>query len=268
MFKNEYLESLEIILGYEKDTLVNAAKGETAVEVAAPTIKAFTEDKLTEFKTNLIEQSRKGIIEVAIKDFAKEQSIELTQGDRNLTELLKVHKAKVVKEAKIKPEEKEKEFQAALKIKTEEITTLKGNIEKLTNDVFTGSVKASAIGGIKSKTIIPKDNVYQLFILNKATPVKLENGTIGAKDNISGEIIKDSNLSPLKFADVFNSFVDDAYISTNKEEEESRGGLKDKDGVLIFDSMDEWEKHYSDDNTTIEATKSLEASAKKDNFKV
>ena len=268
MFKKDYLESLETKLGYEKGTLTAAASSEEEIEIASPTVIIRTAEDEATRDTNLVEQSRAGILEVGIKKFGQEREFEnkITSFETLYSEI----ESKVKKDLDYNPteryktlERKSKEELTARDLLIQNKETL---ITQMKTQMFSNSVKSGAINGLKTETIIPKEDVFSLFTMRKASPVKLENGSIVAKDVTTGEIMMDKNLVPIPFNDVFNSFVDANYRKT-VEGGVGAGGKKDKDGIIVFDNMEEWGTHFGDKQHESEAQKSLMKSMTNQNFK-
>ena len=268
MFKKEFLTDLEKKLGYEEGVLTNAANSETEIEVAQPTaiIRSQADDQTRD--TNLIENARKGIIEVGIKKFGqtKEFGEKVTSFDALFTAIEEKAKKDAGEEPTLKYKNLEKKAKLELQSRDDIITAKEKELETIKGQVFTIGVKSKALSGLKSETIIPKEDVFALFTLRKAMPTKGENGNIVGKDVLTGEIIKDKNLVAIPFNDLFNTFVDASFAKKVDGAGGGKGGEKNKDGVMVFNSMQDWEKHYGDEAQGEAAQKSLAESMKVDTF--
>ena len=272
MFKKETIEALAKVVGISTEDFTTklASKEEHEIEGLSD-VRTFTPDALTQFKTNLVDQSRNGIIEVAVKKYKQDSGLEFD--GKTIESLSGYIKTKAEKDAGVEPEQKYKSLETKYRnLKKDKDTieqTYTDKISDLNASIFTSDVRHKAIGGIKSETLIEKDDLYLIFTSKVAAPVQVD-GIIAARDTKSGEILKDENLNPIPFIDKFKVFVDSGYV---KREEGGggkgkKGGQKNKDGVVIFTSLDEWSEHYGEDQGSDEALASLTESQKKPDFVV
>jgi hypothetical protein len=277
MLTNEFIEGLEAKLQLKKGVLKEAIQSDEEKAVELPELVIYDKDSFGTFKSNLINDSRKGIVEVEYKKAAKELGFELPESKRNAAGFSEGLKDLFQKEMKIKPDEKIKEIEKEAKRKIDEALSkyeaVKSEKEVLQSDIFKSQVKFNAISSLKSDTIIPKEDVFALFTMRKAVPIKdEESGIIAAKDVVTGKVIKNEKLEPIPFTDIFKEFTDENFAKKGGAGTGGAGtggaGKKGKDGILRFSTYEEWESHYGDDMMSEEAQKSLAASEKSGNFKL
>ena len=269
----ELLNKIAELTKLDAATLTAALSDDAEKEIDVPEMVVYKTDDFETYKKNLIDSSREGVIQVAIKNFAKDRGIELSEAKRNLTGLEGVLKTAIETELKVKPDEQiaklRSEFDTKLTERDNTIAQRDNHIKQMDERFFTINTKTQSLRKIKSETKIAPEMIFDLFTLNEATPVKTESGIIGARSKQTGELIKDDRLNPVPFGDVFAQYTDKNFAIKGGAGDGAGGGsgTKNKDGVIVFTSHDKWAEHWGEKSGEAEAVKSLAASIKNPNFK-
>jgi len=271
MYKKETIAKLAELAGVSSEDFIKNFKAEEEHEIEGLNdARVFTAEKFNTFKANLVADSRKGIIEVAVKNFKKDKNLDFE--GKTIEALSSFITQKASEEAGAEPEAKYKSLETKYKNFKKESDAYKQDAEtkfkSLASKLFTTEVKSKALSNLKTDTVIKKDDIYLIFT-NSIIPKEVEGKIVAANKN-TGEILKDENLEPISFIDKFKTFVDSDYIKSSEPDggRKPKGGVKNNDGVLIFANMSDWSAHYSEDTGTEEAINSLAASQSKEGFKV
>ena len=224
MIKDEkVIERLAGLAKVEKSVLIDALTSAEEKTIIIPEgIQAFSQDELTTYTSNAINEAKPKIqtaaVEVAFKELGRAHGFEETVRDGN--SFVTNFKTKVLTEAKLEPNKIEEKYQAQLKEKDElikgketEINQLKTGFEDFKLNTSIDSKILSSLGDSK---LLPKDE--RIILFKNKFEVKRTGDITEVIDKSTGQPIKDNLKNPMKIEDVVKEF-DKKYII-----EAGRGG--------------------------------------------
>ena len=224
MIKDEkVIERLAGLAKVEKSVLLDALTSADEKTITIPEgIQAFSQDELTTYTSNAINEAKPKIqtaaVEVAFKELGRAHGFEETVRDGN--SFVTNFKTKVLTEAKLEPNKIEEKYQAQLKEKDELLQTKIKEVETVKNDFDSYKSMASfdnkVLASLGESKVLSKEERITLFKAKYDT--KATGDITEIIDKSTGQVLKDSLKNPMKIEDVVKEF-DKKYII-----EAGRGG--------------------------------------------
>jgi hypothetical protein len=237
----EAIDALAGLAGVESSVITSAISSdeETNLEIAEGRI-SFDPDGLTEFKTNAINEAKPGIqtaaLETGAKEIAREFGYDLSGSDkRDFKAVLSFHEAKVLADAKLKPDELKTQYELKLSEKDSLIDDLNNKVTQKESDFeaykFNSGINTTVLSNLSKEANLSANDRLTLF----NAKYQVRTNEAGATEILQdGKVIKDSKLNPLPLADVVKQF-DAAYVKS-----EGRGdGAGDKGNRIPADKIKE-----------------------------
>jgi hypothetical protein len=203
----ENLTELEKALRLKEGTLKEAIESEDSSTIEIPQFTTFTEDELSQLKTNIKTEASKAAVEIAVKKAREEHGLEF-QG-KTMENLANALMDKVKSEASIEPNEKidslmkdndmlRKSYESAINEKEELQKSFQAKEQERTiNDKILSSLPS------EDNLILPKSDLLTLIKANNDFGV--EDTGIVVKRN--GEILKDHLQNPMGIDKALEDFV-------------------------------------------------------------
>lgn len=222
MLKQATIDRLAGLAKVDATKLADAITNETEQDVViSEGVDSFTTEELTTRDSNAVETARAGIenaaVEKAVKTEIKTHGLDLPDSaKRDFSAVLTGHKEAVLKEAKIKPDERVEDMQTKLDAKDGLIDAEKTRADGLSNDLIVAKFKAkidtSILSGLsKSEALSRKD---KLTLFNSRFRIEAdESGKEKVINLETGKPEQDSKLNakPLKtVVEEFDAKYDDS----------------------------------------------------------
>jgi len=255
MFKNEDLTRIAALIGKTPDEFKKLYEDEKEHEIEIPTL--FTEAEAKAAAETKYKAGRKAEREIAAKELAKNLGIEVESKD--LKKVAETYASKMVNEAKLPADEQVK----ALKADKEKLQGLVTESEKKLKEVennfkqklFRYELKQQVQNSIPDKTLIPKADVTDLFMMKYDITKDEEGNTIISKD---GTVLKDKLENPVKLELAVQDFATGYLAKPNLPDGGSGGKLPDK-----FSKLSEAAKWAKENNVVINSDKFNEILSKR-----
>jgi hypothetical protein len=205
MFSAETLKKIADVLHISDFEAKLKSEKEEVLEVPA----LFTDDEKTTFGNNRFNEGKKAATEIAVKDLKTKHGLEFE--GKTLDAALEAFAAKKLEEAKLPSDEKVKklsdekiELQTKLQKAMQEGEALKADYE---GKMFQTSIRSQVLMSIPDKTIVPKEDLIDLF-MNRHRVAMEDGSTVIYKGN---EKLQDKVMNPISLKDAVLQFAE-SYI--------------------------------------------------------
>jgi hypothetical protein len=204
MYSKDTLKKIADVLKLDVSVFEANLKSDKEETLEVPVL--YTEEAKDSFGKNRFEEGKKAMSEITAKDLKEKYSLDI-QG-KKLDDVIEAIAEKRLAEAKIKPDEKVTKLEAEKKELQGKYQEAIGKVESITKEMsdklFQVETKSQIITNIPKNTIIPAEDLADLF-MNRHRVTKEDNRVIVYKGD---QALKDSVLNPLALKDVVVQFTE------------------------------------------------------------
>ncbi|MDH6304618.1 ASC-1-like (ASCH) protein [Parabacteroides sp. PF5-5] len=246
MLSKENIDKIAGLIKVDPKTLEEAIKSEKETKVDIPDLSVFTQEDLKTRDQNIQKQhydSGKAVgVEILVKELKEKHGIELEGKDPH--KFIEALKAKIEKDANIKPDEKVNELSGVIEKLKVNVSTLQAENDTLKSDIRTKDMTSKALSMVTKDYLLSKNDMLSVMKLNGYS-IEEENGSIVAK--LNGEIVRDNmTQAPVSIDKVFDTYAaEKGWAKGTEDPRKGRGSYSTKNNLGVPSSLSEFEKQWT-----------------------